>query len=335
MSLWQKTHNGGRGSARANQTQAAPTKRHPPLALLSLCAITAATVLMGCKEESRQSTLVFDGQKAFTEVEALVAFSPRDAGTEGGLKAAHHLKNRLDHFGLETVIDSFKDQTPAGEKTFHNVMARIQGKTDEWIILGSHFDTMPGIENFQGANDGGSSTGVLLEIARLMANEKPDVGIIFAFFDGEEGIADYVKGDGLHGSRHLAQTLVKSGEYKKMKAMILLDMVGDPDLHFTIPVNSTRGLVKEVLDAAHATGYRDYFSLSRDMMITDDHVPFQQLGIPAIDLIDFRYGSAPGLNDYWHTSADHLENISAQSLEITGKITVQIIRQIAYSKNTD
>jgi Zn-dependent M28 family amino/carboxypeptidase len=302
-----------------------------------LCALVlVATILQGCQPELTQLP-PFDGQQAYSEVEALVEISPRDAGTPAGRKAAEHIYKRLESFGIEAKIDSFEDQTPAGKKTMHNVVGRIPGKTDQWIILGSHFDTMPGIENFQGANDSGSSTGVLLELARMLgaAKTNPETGIIFAFFDGEEGIAGYIPGDGLHGSRHMANQLKKSGEHKKIKAMILLDMVGDKDLHFTIPANCSHSLIKEVLDAAHTTGHRNRFSLSRNSIITDDHVPFLEAGIPAIDIIDFRFGSKPELNDHWHTDADQLKNISAQSLEISGTITLQILKQLTLGQNPD
>jgi Zn-dependent M28 family amino/carboxypeptidase len=291
--------------------------------------------MFGCKPEQKVDLPGFDGQRAFAEVEALVQFSPRDAGTSEGWKAAKHIFKRLESFGIDAEMDTFVDMTPEGEKTMINIIGLIPGKKKEWIILGSHFDTMPGIDNFQGANDSGSSTGVLLELARMIQSSGvvPDRGIIFAFFDGEEGIAGYVQGDGLHGSRYMARQLLETGDQKKMKAMILLDMVGDKDLKFTIPYNSTRNLVQETLNAAHSLGYRDHFTLSRSI-ITDDHVPFLEIGIPAIDLIDFKYGSAPGLNDYWHTQDDSLQNISAESLEITGSITLQMLKQIAFKQNT-
>jgi len=293
--------------------------------------------ILGCQPEGNIELPPFDGERAFAEVAALVEISPRDAGTPGGRKAAEHIFQRLEFFGIATKIETFKDQTPDGEKTFHNVVGRIPGKTDRWIILGSHFDTMPGIDNFQGANDSGSSTGVLLELARQLSETEtvPEIGILFAFFDGEEGIAHYIPGDGLHGSRHMAESLVQSGKARNIKAMVLLDMVGDKDLHFTIPANSSSVLVKEVLNAAHATGHRDRFSLSRGMSITDDHVPFLEIGIPAIDLIDFRFGSEPELNDYWHTSADNLDHIGVESLETIGKITLQLLKQLAFQRNPD
>ncbi len=285
--------------------------------------------IIGCHPDLAKLP-AFDGQRAYAEVEALVQFSPRDAGTPEGRKAAEHIFNRLNGFGIEAEMDTFTDQTPDGEKTMHNVIGRIPGKTDKWIILGSHFDTMPGIKNFQGANDSGSSTGILLETARMLSGIKPEIGIIFAFFDGEEGIAGYIPGDGLHGSRHMAKQLAQAGDHKKIKAMVLLDMVGDKDLHFTLPVNSSRGLTQELLNAASASGQRSRFSLSRNSVITDDHVPFLQIGIPAIDIIDFRFGSEPGKNDYWHTAADHLRNISVESLKITGTITLEVLKQMAF-----
>ena len=132
----------------------------------------------------------------------------------------------------------------------------------------------------------------------------------------------------------MARELVRSGEDKKIEAMILLDMVGDKDLNFTIPYNSSSVLVQEVIEAAHATGHRKNFSLSRSI-ITDDHVPFLEIGIPAIDLIDFRFGSEPGKNDLWHTEEDSLENISAASLQITGEVTQQLLKQLIRAGNTD
>lgn len=289
-------------------------------------------LLFGCKPDGQTDIPAFDGQRAFAEVVALVQTSPRDAGTANAKKAAEHIAQRLESFGVAAEIDTFQDQTPEGVKTFHNVVGRIPGKTDQWIILGSHFDTMPGIANFQGANDGGSSTGVLLELARMLSKQRPAVGIIFAFFDGEEGIAGYGPNDGLHGSRHMAASLVEAGAAHTIKGMVLLDMVGDKDLHLTIPYNSSRSLVKELIDAAHAAGHRDRFTLSLDMVITDDHQPFLDAGIPAIDLIDFRFGSAPGLNDYWHTAADNLNHIGFQSLELVGNVVVELLKKMAFTE---
>jgi glutaminyl-peptide cyclotransferase len=308
--------------------------RVPSLILSAVLLLT-----LGCRPVKNEDAPMpkFNGQRAFAEVEALVAYSPRDAGTPDGWKAADHIAQRLKSFGLDTTIDTFADMTPEGEKTFRNVSGRIPGTTDRWIILGSHFDTMPGIENFQGANDSGSSTGVLLELARMLRESDitPATGLLFAFFDGEEGIAHYVPGDGLHGSRRMASQLIESGDHQKIDAMILLDMVGDRDLQITLPRNSSPELTKLVLAAARDTGHRNSIALARDSSITDDHVPFLDIGIPAIDLIDFKFGSEPGLNDYWHTDRDSLDNISAESLQITGEIVLKLLERKAYQENSN
>ncbi|HEY5653445.1 MAG TPA: M28 family metallopeptidase [Pontiella sp.] len=315
---------------------------NPILPRYAFLLLISISLIVGCQSEQTQIA-DFNGQRAFEEVEALVQISPRNAGTPEGLRAAQHIFQRLKDFGVEADIETFTDMTPEGEKEFRNVIGRIPGKNDQWIILGSHYDTMPGIQNFQGANDSGSSTGVLIELARILSlrqdlrttMRQPETGIVLAFFDGEEGIAGYIPGDGLHGSRYMARQLKRSGEDKNVKAMILLDMVGDKDLHFSLPLNSSQSLVKEVLKAAHATGYRGYFSLSPNSVITDDHVPFLEIGIPAIDIIDFSFGSKPGSNDHWHTNQDSLENITAESLEITGSITLQLLKQMAFNLETD
>jgi hypothetical protein len=302
--------------------------------LLGTLLFAGVSLFSGCQKDELK-TPPFNAQRAFEEVEELVKISPRDAGTTNGWNAAQHIYHRLGSFGIEVQTDRFTDQTPDGMKEFRNVIGRIPGQTDQWILIASHFDTMPGIPQFQGANDSGSSTGILLELARMSAEwfqqgVQPEKGLLFLFFDGEEGIADYKPGDGLHGSRHFAQQMKQTGEMEKIDAMILLDMVGDRDLQCTIPFNSSPWLVKELLRAAHAAGTRSHFTLSRDVMITDDHVPFIDAGVPSIDLIDFHFGSAPGLNDYWHTKEDNLEHISVESLQVIGDTLVQLLSQMIF-----
>lgn len=308
--------------------------------IASALALLASILLgAGCNKDEESTTaekttspsLSFDGERAFEEVEKLIAYSPRDAGTRGARLAAQHILGRLQEFGVAAEIDTFDDDTPEGVKTFHNVVGKIPGKNGKWIILGSHFDTMPGIDNFQGANDSGSSTGILLELARTLSETTPETGIMFAFFDGEEGIAGYIEGDGLHGSRHMADQLDQNGELRQITAMILLDMVGDQNLHFTIPYNSSQWLARTFIDAAKKTGHRDRVSLSLNRIITDDHVPFLNKGISSIDIIDFEFGSKPGLNDYWHTEKDNLEHISAESLKITGTIVSEMARNLVFN----
>jgi glutaminyl-peptide cyclotransferase len=291
-----------------------------------LLPMVGALILAGCGNEVSSG---FDGAKAFTETEELVAIRPRDAGTPGARRAAVHLEGKLKALGCKTTIDTFAEDTPAGKMFFNNVLGRLPGKTSRLIILGSHFDTKAGISpDFQGANDSGSSSGVLLELARVLAEKGPmETEFLFAFFDGEECRVKYSPTDGLHGSRRLVRQLVEEGGADHVEAVIVLDMIGDKNLNVTVPRNSSRALIKELFSAAHQQGTRSVFGLA-DGSILDDHVPFLLAGMPAIDLIDFDYGSAPDLNDYWHTTEDSMDKLSADSLQIIGDAVLQMIENM-------
>ena len=265
-----------------------------------------------------------DGARALEEVRNFVALGPRDAGTPGAEKAAHYLRDRLKELGVEAEIQEFREDSPRGATVFRNVLGRIPGKTGKIILFGSHYDTKTGIEGFVGANDSGSSTGLLLELARGFAQgAPPEAEIRFAFFDGEECMVSYGPGDGFHGSGHLARTMEADGSLSNLAAMILLDMVGDRDLTVTIPRNGTPGLIALAFAAARAEGVRAKFQLHAHT-VGDDHEAFFRRGVPAIDFIDFQYGSAPGLNDYWHTAQDTLDKLSAESLEAVGRTAARL-----------
>ena len=284
----------------------------------------------GCKPAgSSEASSPFDGARAFAETEALVQISPRDAGTGGGRIAAIHLETRLEALGYKTVVDTFSEETPSGKMFFNNVLGRLPGNTDRLIILASHFDTKAGIsEDFQGANDSGSSSGILLELARVLSEGAPfETEFLVAFFDGEECRTKYGPTDGLHGSRRLAKQILAGGGADWVEAVILLDMVGDKDLNITVPRNSSQKLVKELFFAAHEVGVRPVFSLGPGSIL-DDHVPFLLAGMPAIDVIDFEYGSAPGLNDYWHTPNDTMDKLSAESMQTVGDVVLRMVENL-------
>jgi glutaminyl-peptide cyclotransferase len=181
------------------------------------------------------------GGTALEEVRAFLEVGPRDAGTPGAERAATYLVERLRALGVAAEIQEFREPSPLGPETvFRNVLGRIPGRTDRIVLLGSHYDTKTGIPDFVGANDSGSSTGLLLELARAFAAAgTPELEIRFAFFDGEECRVEYGPADGFHGSRHLARTMEADGSLSNVAAMILLDMVGDRDLTLTVPRNST------------------------------------------------------------------------------------------------
>ena len=271
--------------------------------------------------------------------------TPRDAGTPGGGKAARWLAASLAADGFEgsdfaacfspaaasvCTVDTFTNAAPHGACAFRNVLATVPARepSDNWIVLLSHFDTKSGIgPRFEGANDGASSTGLLLELA-VWFRSRPlrDVNLLFGFMDGEECMSYYGPSDGFHGSRRLAKQL--EGKKKKVRAVILMDMVGDADLRLTIPRNGTGALRLLSLEAAEAAGVRDKIGLF-DGYVYDDHHVFFEAGFPAVDLIDFEYGSTPGENDYWHTEADTFDKLSAESLYTTAKIVLEMIRRLA------
>lgn len=292
----------------------------------SLFLLGAALLFAGCKPADSGS---FSGARAFAETEALVQISPRDAGTAKARIAAVHLETQLKDLGFKTVIDTFSEETPAGKIFFNNVLGRLPGKTNRLILLVSHFDTKTGISpEFQGANDSGSSSGVLLELARVLAERAPfETEFLVAFFDGEECRTRYSPTDGLHGSRRLARQIFTGGGAALVEAVILLDMVGDKDLNIMVPRNSSQELVKELFSAAHEVGVRPRFSLGPGSIL-DDHVPFLLAGMPVIDVIDFEYGSAPGLNDYWHTPEDTLDKLSAESMQVVGDTILRMVENL-------
>lgn len=271
-----------------------------------------------------------DGELALEEAGAFVALGPRDAGTAGAAAAAHYLAARLQALGVTAVTDEFRDPTPAGERVFRNVLALLDGPSDRLVILASHYDTKAGVSpDFAGANDSGSSTGLLLALAPLLGRPAaPAPDIVLAFLDGEECHTRYGPRDGLHGSRRLARRLQADGRATNVLAVIVLDMIGDRDLTVTVPRNATPALMQTAFRAAREEGARQQFALGGGPVI-DDHVPFLEAGMPAVDLIDFAYGSAPGLNDYWHTPADTLDKLSPASLRTVGRVTVRMLNHLA------
>jgi glutaminyl-peptide cyclotransferase len=272
-----------------------------------------------------------NGSNAFEYVKGFVAdCSPRDAMTPGAERAAEWIYMQLRTNEVYVQIDKFTSETRGGESDFVNVVAVLPGYgtvDDPWVVLLSHFDTKSGIaEDFQGANDSGSSTGLLIEIARIIAQAgNHRLNFLAAFLDGEECRVRYGPNDGLHGSKHLAARLKRDGE--KVKAVILVDMIGDRDLNIMLPYNGTPWLRALALKAADRTGDRARIALY-DGNILDDHQPFLDLGFPAVNLIDFNAGSAPGLNDYWHTPEDTLDKISPESLTITGRIVMEMLNML-------
>ena len=304
---------------------------NPLVAAASLAA--AAFALPSCKPTAPAAALPdparFQGEQALAEVRGFLAIGPRDSGTDGARRGAEYLRDRLRALGVAAEIDEFREAAPGGTQVFRNVVGRIPGAGPDCVVVACHYDTKTGIApDFVGANDGGSGVGVELEIAALRrgAARPAPCEIQLAFVDGEECVREYGPHDGLHGSRRLAARLAAEGP-ERVRAVVVVDMIGDRDLTVTIPRNGTPALVSKVFAAAEAEGARTRFSWHPGGML-DDHVPFLDAGLPAVDLIDFEYGSAPGRNDYWHTREDTIDKLSAASLQTVGRVVVRVIDSV-------
>ena len=275
---------------------------------------------------------------AYRYVEGLVQFSPRDAGTPEAAYASQWIAQQLRGAGLKPRADVWRERsadTPSVQ--FCNVWADIPGETNTLVIVGSHYDTKIGVgDGFQGANDGGSSTGIALEAARLLAASgiRPRNTIRFAFFDGEECRRSYAPDDGLHGSRRMARQLAENRAAQDVIAAVVFDMVGDHDLRIQCPRNVTPWLASLAINASSELAKRQPAgspsALVRiaDSYMVDDHWPFIEQNIPAIDLIDFDYGPTPGSQEYWHSGGDTIDKISVDSLGTSGQLLLEILLRI-------
>jgi glutaminyl-peptide cyclotransferase len=266
----------------------------------------------------------FSGDKALAHVQAMVDFGPRPPGTEAIEKTRTYLAGQLEAAGWKVERQNFSGDTPRGKMQFVNVIATFGSQSAPSFLVCSHYDTKI-FDNarFVGANDGGSSTGVLLEVARVLA-ERPDIAskIELVFFDGEEAYDAFTETDGIYGSRYFAKQLVAQDKAKLFRGGMLFDMVGDKSLTVTLPPDSPPELARDVFASADALKLRKHFTYF-DRDITDDHTPLNEAGIPVIDLIDFDYPS-------WHTPDDTVDKLSAESLRITGSVACYFLSEFAF-----
>jgi len=267
----------------------------------------------------------FSGEKAFAHVQRLVDFGPRPAGSKALEKSRDYIEDQLRRSGWQVTRQAFSDDTPRGKIQFVNLIAQFSGQgkaASPLFLLCSHYDTkMFDAIRFVGANDGGSSTGLLLEVARVIG-QHPNLArkIELVFFDGEEAIEQFSQTDGLYGSRYFARQL-QSGGAKQFRGGLLFDMVGDRSLGITLPANSPVEIARDIFAAAEVLKLRNYFTyLGRELV--DDHVPLNAIGIPTLDIIDFDY-------PWWHTADDTIDKVSAQSLRIVGSVALYYLSEFA------
>jgi glutaminyl-peptide cyclotransferase len=266
----------------------------------------------------------FNGERALNDVRRAVAFGPRPAGSEASRRMQSWIVGELKAQGWEVVEDRFTARTPAGDAEMTNVIAKRPGLTGRAVAVSGHMDTKRFPFRFVGANDGGSSTAVLLELARCLKDDRFRNDIWLIFFDGEEAVRDWTETDSLYGSRHLAEKMAADSSLSRLLALINVDMIGDRDLHILDEDGSTPALRRRLRSAAAKLGYSQHVETT-PQAIEDDHMPFRRKGVNAIDLIDFDYGPN---NAYWHKPEDTADKLSAESLKITGSLVVEMVRML-------
>ncbi len=258
----------------------------------------------------------FDGARASEHLRRQVGFGPRPAGSAALGQTRQYILSELKTAGIQPREDAWDATTPLGRVRMVNIIATIPGRRPERIALATHYDTkLVRAFRFVGASDAASSTAAVLELGRLLKGRENEFTIELLFFDGEEAVVEwYRNNDNTYGSRHYVETAQKAGTLGGLKALVLLDMIGDRNLNIRRDSNSTAWLTDIVWAAAGRLGYRANF-LPEETTIEDDHLPFLKAGVPSVDIIDLDYPA-------WHTAQDDLDHVSARSLQVVGDVVL-------------
>lgn len=265
-----------------------------------------------------------DSARAWRYVKETVAFGERPVGSANHKKLEAYITSHLK--GDEVADDAFVADTPAGKLPVRNIIAKYPGTRDGIIVIAGHYDTNYPLQGtgYVGANDGGSTTALLLELANQLRGKKREgYNVWLVWTDGEEAIKQWSDTDSVYGTRHLAERWEKDGTLKKVKAFLLTDMIGDADLNIDRDQRSTPWLEDLVLQAATRLGYQSHFFGRTIGGLGDDHIPFVQRGVPCADLIDLDYGYN---NVFHHTPQDTLDKLDSNSLQIVGSVVLETVR---------
>jgi glutaminyl-peptide cyclotransferase len=286
------------------------------LSLAAVFLVLAFTLPKGERAQGLNNS--FNGERAFADLKHIVDYGPRPAGSKSLADERKWIEAQLKETGAQVEEDAFKPSTPAGDLPMANIIAKFPGTQSHVIIVAGHYDTKRFSDfRFVGANDGGSSAALLLELARELKGRKHDLTYWLVFFDGEEAVRTEWEGDdNTYGSRHMVEKLSSNGQLGRIDAMILVDMIGDSHLIVRRNAESTGWLVNTVFNAAQRLGYSKYFP-NQTMGTDDDHIPFVNAGVPSVDLIDFNPDDG-----YWHTAKDNLSHCSPESLAIVGNVVM-------------
>jgi Zn-dependent M28 family amino/carboxypeptidase len=293
--------------------------------LLLTTAAVATPLWYRAQADHSQATpapgVAFDGARAFEHLTQLVAIGPRPAGSPAIRQARAYLTRQLSSFGYTVEEQAFTAESPFGPVEMVNLIVTLPGRRSDRLLITGHYDTkfMPN-QRFVGASDGGSSAAMLIELARVLKDRPRELTYELVWFDGEEAFVDWQGLDHTYGSRYYVQAATKAKAIASIKAMILLDMVGDKDLQIRRDRNSTAWLNDLIWAAAKRIG-RDQQFVDFDTVIEDDHLPFIEAGVPAVDLIDLDYPA-------WHTPDDDLDYVSAASLQAVGDVVLAALPDI-------
>jgi glutaminyl-peptide cyclotransferase len=276
-----------------------------------------------------------DAKRAFQYTREVTAFGERYMGNENHKKLERYI---LDHLkGDQVEDDAFTAETVEGKFPVRNILAKFPGTKDGIIVIMGHYDTNYPLRNtgYVGANDGGSSTAILLEFANQLRGGGPSkkrdgYSVWLVWTDGEEAVKTWSDTDSVYGSRHLAEKWEKDGTLKKIKALLVMDMIGDADLDIDRNTNGAPWLLDLIYTAAQRLGYQSHF-YAREGPIEDDHIPFFKRGVPTADVIDLDYGYN---NVFHHTPQDTMDKLSPKSLEIVGDTTLETIRLLDLKPGT-
>ncbi|HJO05439.1 MAG TPA: M28 family peptidase [Acidobacteriota bacterium] len=296
--------------------------------VFDMLIVTLATLVAVAVAPAPQA-VEFDGERALAHAAAMVALGPRPLNSDALEKNRAYIEEELEALGLEPWRDEFTADTPLGPSAMANILVEVparEGSPDSPIILLSgHYDTkrFDGVE-FVGANDGASSAAMLLTLAPALLADPIGLPVWLVFFDGEEAVVEWTADDSTYGSRHLVERFAGDGTLERIGAMILFDMIGDKDLGISREMASTAWLTDIVWSSARELGHEANFPNTYHQIL-DDHLPFLEAGVDAIDLIDFNYG--PG-NRYWHSPFDTFDKLGASSFQIVGDVTLASLPRI-------
>jgi glutaminyl-peptide cyclotransferase len=264
---------------------------------------------------------LFDSSRAWEHLRQQVSFGPRPAGSAALAQCRQYILAQLKTAGITAREDAFEATTPLGRVRMINIIATIPGRRAERIAIATHYDTKLFREfRFVGASDGASSTAAVLELGRVLKGQPHDYTIELLFLDGEEAVVEWREGDNTYGSRHYVESSQKAGTLGSLKALVLLDMIGDRNLNIRRDSNSTKWLTDLVWTSARKLGYASSFP-NEETTIDDDHMPFVRAGVPSVDIIDLDYPA-------WHTVQDDLDHVSARSLQTVGDVVLDALPAI-------